>query len=118
MADPVHCDTSAPAINAAGRFIMCLEPEGQSESGLGYPLQLCCERNRTIRKTSKIDQKKELRNETARGSTAGFGGTGVLMRCEFTDQRYPKRSAVSASAPTAGVSERVAVGSRGGGPSA
>jgi len=37
-----------------------------------------------------IDQKKELRNETARGSTAGFGGTGVLMRCEFTDKRYPK----------------------------
>ena len=39
--------------------------------------------------------------------TAGVGGTGVLMRCEFTDKRYPKITAVIA--PTAGVSERVAV---------
>ena len=28
--------------------------------------------------------------------TAGFGGTGVLMRCEFTDKQYPKITAVSA----------------------
>jgi hypothetical protein len=50
-------------------------------------------KNRNSKRRSSfvvIDQKKELRNETARGSTAGFGGTGVLMRCEFTDKRYPK----------------------------
>ena len=28
-------------------------------------------------------QKKELRNETARGSTAGFGGTGVCVGVRF-----------------------------------
>ena len=28
-------------------------------------------------------QKKELRNDTARGSTAGFGGTGVCVGVRF-----------------------------------
>ena len=36
-------------------------------------------------------QKKELRNETARGSTAGFGGTGVCVGVRFVS--LPSRRA-------------------------
>ena len=34
-------------------------------------------------KISNSYQKKELRNDTARGSTAGFGGTGVCVGVRF-----------------------------------
>jgi hypothetical protein len=58
VADPVHYDTSVPAINAAGRFIMCLEPEGQSESGLGAGLL----KNRNSKRQNRTEEGIEKRD--------------------------------------------------------